>query len=70
LRDALLVHLEEKEIGKLADVGLIGHPLIALHMREIPNLGDEGLRVHVALSRKGLTIATPPKVRPCCMSSL
>ena len=46
LGDALLVHLEEQQIGNLADIGLIGHALIAQHMREIPDLGDEGLRVH------------------------
>ena len=43
---------------------------IAQHMREIPDLGDEALGVHAALSRNGLTMVSPPKVRPCCMSSL
>jgi hypothetical protein len=40
LPDTLLVHLEEKEIGYLADIGLTGDALFAKHMREIPNLGD------------------------------
>lgn len=46
LTDALLVHLEEEQIGNLADIGLIGDALIAQHMRKIPDLGDEVLSVH------------------------
>src|SRR6185437_140489 len=48
LRNAFLVHLEEEEVGNLADISLIGNALVAQHMREIPNLGDEGLCVHAS----------------------
>jgi hypothetical protein len=67
---AFLVHLKEEEVRDLADIGLIGDALIAQHVREIPDLGDDALGVHAALSRNGLMMASPPKVRPCCMSSL
>ena len=55
LGDALLVHLEEQQIGNLADIGLVGHALIAQHMREIPDLGDESLGVHAG---SGLSISS------------
>ena len=48
--DPLLVHLEEQQIGNLRDIGLIGDALIAQHMREVPDLGDEGFGVHVGAS--------------------
>ena len=49
---------------------LTGHALIAQHMGEVPDLGDEGLSVHGMLSMKGLRIVSAPIFRPCCMSSL
>ncbi len=51
-RRAFFVHLEEKEIGDLRDIGLIGDALIAQHMREIPDLGDESFGVHVGSSSR------------------
>src|SRR5450631_1779673 len=60
----------KEPIGNLADIGLTGHALIAQHMREVPDLGDEALGVHGATSLKGLTMVRPPNVRPCCMSSV
>ena len=56
--DPLLVHLEEQQIGDLRNIGLVGDALVAQHMREVPDFGDEGFGVHGSLCR---CVFRPPK---------
>ena len=48
-RRPLIVHLEEQQIRNLRDIGLVGHALIAQHMRVVPDLLDEREFVHFAI---------------------
>jgi hypothetical protein len=60
LGDALLVHLEEQQIGNLRDIGLIRNALITQHMREVPDLADEGLRVHRSVNSAARALRLRP----------
>src|SRR5690606_9360051 len=38
---ALLVHLQEQQVGDLLDVVAVGNALVAQHVRVVPDLGDQ-----------------------------
>jgi hypothetical protein len=46
----------------------LGH--VAVARQQASRRLRRGMGVHAALSRNGLTMASPPMLRPCCMSSL